>query len=355
MTPSLRAAVIGCGFQGRLHAESLAALPGVEVLVVCDTAAERADALADALGIAVRTADYREALERDDLDMISICTMPNTHHEIALATATRGLHILCEKPMALDAREAATMVAAAERHGVMLGLGFNMRFTESARVIRAHLDSGVLGSPVCARAHMLADDVPWWGRHYDRGVSGGGALAATAVHMLDLVWWLAGRPHPLTATASATTLFPGKRGAGAPSDEARLAYSVEDLVFGHVRFEDGFWLSVEGAWVWDQPGWNYGFDLVGDRAQARFEPLEIRGEKDGALTHLYGPEQAANDFPTSVAAEVGAFVDAVRTGATGELATGRDGLVVQSIVDALYASAAAGREVEVPVPEIEGM
>lgn len=352
--PGLRAAVIGCGFQGRLHAESLAALPGVEVVAVCDTADDRADALADALGIAVRTGDYREALECDDLDLVSICTMPNSHREIALAAAARGLHVLCEKPMAMDAGEAATMVAAAERHAVVLGLGFNMRFTESARVIREHLGSGVLGRPICARAHMLADDVPWWGRHYDRAVSGGGALAATAVHMLDLVWWLAGRPRPLTATASATTLFPGKRGAGAPSDDARRAYSVEDLVFGHVRFEGGFWLSVEGAWVWDQPGWNYGFDLVGDRAQARFEPLEIRGEQDGELTHLYGPEQAANDFPTSVAAEVGAFVEAVRSGAAGELATGRDGLVVQSIVDALYASAAVGREVEVQVPEIAG-
>src|SRR5581483_1030081 len=172
------------------------------------------------------------------------------------------------------------------------------RFTDSSRVIRDYSASGQLGRPVCARGHMLADDVPWWGRHYDRSVSGGGALAATAVHMLDLVWWLVGKPRPSTATASTTTLFPGKRGHGAPSEDARQAYSVEDLVFGHIRFENGFWMSVEGAWVWDQPGWNYGFDLVGDRAQARFEPLEIRGEREGALVHLHGPADVANDFPS---------------------------------------------------------
>jgi predicted dehydrogenase len=349
----MRAAVIGCGFQGRLHVENLVSLPGIEVVVVCDTAPERAEALAAEFGVPHWCTAYDQALD-DSIDLVSVCTMPNTHREITVLAAGHGSHVLCEKPMATSAAEAADMVEAAEQHGVRLGIGFNMRFTDSARVIRAHCTSGELGRLVCARTHMLADDVPWWGRHYDRSVSGGGALAATAVHMLDLVWWLAGKPRPLTATASTTTLFPGKRGHGAPSAEARALYSVEDLVFGHIRFEGGFWMSVEGAWVWDQPGWNYGFDLVGDRAQARFEPLEIRGERGGALTHLYGPVQAANDFPTSVAAEVEAFVESIRWGTESDVAAGRDGLVVQSVVDAMYASAASGHEVEVQIPEMRG-
>jgi predicted dehydrogenase len=349
----LRAAVIGCGFQGRLHVKDLGSLPGVEVVVVCDTAPERAEALAAEFGVPRWCTAYDDALD-DSIDLVSICTMPNTHRDITVLAAGHGSHVLCEKPMATSAAEAADMVEAAEQQGVRLGIGFNMRFTDSAHVIRAYGASGELGRLVCARTHMLADDVPWWGRHYDRSVSGGGALAATAVHMLDLVWWLAGKPRPRTATASTTTLFPGKRGHGAPSAEARAAYSVEDLVFGHIRFEGGFWMSVEGAWVWDQPGWNYGFDLVGDRAQARFEPLEIRGERDGALTHLYGPEQAANDFPTSVAAEVEAFVESIRQGTESDVATGRDGLVIQAVVDAMYASAASGHEVEVRIPEVPG-
>jgi predicted dehydrogenase len=349
----MRAVVIGCGFQGRLHTGTLVTLPGVEVVAVCDTAAERAEAIAGEFGVPRWYTAYTDALG-ETVDLVSICTMPNTHRDIAVLAAGYGSHVLCEKPMAMSAIEAAEMVEVAEQNGVRLGLGFNMRFTDSSRQIRKFEAAGELGRPVCARTHMLADDVPWWGRHYDRPVSGGGALAATAVHMLDLVWWLVGKPTPLTATASSTTLFPGKRGAGAPSDEARAAYSVEDLVFGHIRFAGGFWMSVEGAWVWDQPGWNYGFDLVGDRAQARFEPLEIRGERDGSLVHLHGPEEVANDFPTSVAAEITAFVDLVRAGGASDVATGRDGLVVQSVVDAMYESARLGREVDVRIPEVGG-
>lgn len=344
---ALRVAIVGCGFQGRLHAECLGRLPDVEVVAVCDTAEERAVALAQELGIARTYIDYREVLAREDVHVVTVCTMPNTHREIAVAAIEKGCHVLCEKPMALDATEAAAIVAAAEARGVEVGIGFNMRFTESAKVIREHLELGVIGRPICARGHMLADDVPWWGRHYDRSLSGGGALAATAVHMLDLVWWLVGRPRPLTASGSAATLFPGKRGVGAPNDEARKSYSVEDVMFGHVRFEGGFWMSIEGAWVWDQPGWNYGFDLVGSRAQARFDPLEVRGEVDGTLTDIHGPRAAVNDFPGSVAAELEAFVESIRTGEPGGVASARDGLVVQSIVDALYASARKGREVDV--------
>ncbi|MFL5953324.1 MAG: Gfo/Idh/MocA family protein [Gaiellaceae bacterium] len=347
----MRAAVIGCGFQGRLHLSTLTALEGVEVIAVCDASPERAAAVAAEFSIAHRYTDYRELLDNHELDVVTVCTMPNTHREITIAALGRSCHVLCEKPMAMNATEAAEMASEAKRNGVELGVGFNMRFNESAKAIRGFLDSGELGRPICARGHMLADDVPWWGRHYDHAVSGGGALAATAVHMLDLVRWLVGNPLPVTATASMTTLFPGKRGGGAPSDEARAAYSVEDLFFGHVRFDDGFWMSIEGAWVWDQPGWNYGFDLVGDRAQARYEPLELWGEAEGAPARLQAPADVSNDFPGSVAREVETFVRSLESRASTDVATARDGVVVQALVDALYESAAAGREVAVEIPE----
>jgi predicted dehydrogenase len=197
---------------------------------------------------------------------------------------------------------------------------------------------------------MLADDVPWWGRHYVKGVSGGGALASTAVHMLDLILWLAGSPRPLTATASMTTLFPAKRGAGAPAGAA-AEYDAEDLVFGHVRCEGGFWLSIEGAWVWEGSGWNYSCDLVGDRAQARLDPLDVRGERDGkGLADLLPAGSAADtDFPSSVARELADVVAAVR-GEREPVVTLEQALAVQAVTDALYRSAELGREVEVELP-----
>jgi predicted dehydrogenase len=260
-----------------------------------------------------------------------------------------GAHVLCEKPFALDASQALEMIVAAERAGRTLSVGFNMRFMDAALAMRRFIDDGQLGRPICGRGWMLAGDVPWWGKHYIKAVSGGGALAATAVHVLDLATWLAGCPKPLTATASAAQVFPRKRGAGAPSAEARDAYDVDDMLFGHVRFEGGFWLTLEGSWVWDEPGWNYSLDLVGDAGQARLDPLRFAVERDGAPVDVTGGAQGGMEFPPSVARELADVVSAIREGRE-PLVRAREALVVQAITDALYRSAEAGREVDVVVP-----
>lgn len=344
----MRTAIVGCGFQGRLHLEILQGLEGVEVVALCDTQAERVAELAEAGGVAHRYGDWRELLADHRLDLVVVCTMPDTHREITVAALEAGAHVFCEKPLARDAAEGAAMVAAARRTGRTLTVGFNMRHTDEARAIAEFVGEPRFGRPVCARGYMLADDVPWWGRHYTREVSGGGALASTAVHMLDLLIWLAGGPRPLTATASTARLFPGTRGAGAPSREARDAYDVEDLVFGHVRFEGGFWLTIEGAWVWDRPGWNYGFDLVGELGQARFDPLllTVDGERVGGG----GAEAKGVDFPRSIERQVEGAIGALREG-RAPLVTAEEALRVQLVVDALYRAADEGREV--PVPTID--
>jgi UDP-N-acetyl-2-amino-2-deoxyglucuronate dehydrogenase len=217
---------------------------------------------------------------------------------------------------------------------------------------RARLRAGLLGEPVCARGFVLADDVPWWGRHYERAISGGGALASSAIHMLDLLIWLAGTPRPTTATASMTTVFPRKRAASVPSADARAAFDAEDVVFGHVRFNNGFWLSIEGAWIYDRPGWNYSFDLLGTRGQAHLQPLELFTEDDGVVSRVRKEEATQPDFAGALHDELLAVVDSVRRGTIGEpLATGREALVVQAVVDALYRSARSGHEV--PVEGIE--
>ena len=301
------------------------------------------------LGIAGVYDDYRALLDGGRYDLVTVCTMPDTHRQITLDAIECGADVLCEKPFALDASQALDMIVAAERAGRMLSVGFNMRFMDGALAMRRFIDEGKLGAPICGRGWMLAGDVPWWGKHYIRSISGGGALAATAVHVLDLATWLAGSPKPLTATASSARIFPRKRGAGAPSAEAREAFDVEDTIMGHVRFEGGFFLSLEGSWVWDEPGWNYSLDLVGDRGQARMDPLRLAVERDGAAADVTGDAQGGMDFPPSVARELDDVIAAIRE-RRQPLVTAQQALVVQSITDALYRSAELGREVDVVVP-----
>jgi predicted dehydrogenase len=347
----LRAGVVGCGFQGRAHVAELAAIEGVEVVAIADLDARRLEVVGDAFGVAHRHRDADELIRRE-LDLITICTMPHTHRELVVRALDHGAHVFCEKPLAMNAAEGAEMVRAADAADRLLMVGFNMRFMGATAAVRGFMQEGLLGDPVCARGFMLADDVPWWGRHYERSVSGGGALASSAVHMLDLLIWLAGAPRPVSASASMTAVFPRKRAAGAPSAQARAAFDVEDVVFGHVRFADGFWLSIEGAWIYDRPGWNYSFDLLGTRGQAHLQPLELYTERNGVVTRVWEDAPTQPDFAGALRDELRAVVDSVRDGRMSDrLASGRQALAVQAVTDALYRSARAGREV--PVEQME--
>lgn len=348
----VRAGVIGCGLQGQAHLEGLAAIDGVELVAVADRDAARLAEVGERFGVAHRHTDGAELLAHE-LDLVSVCTMPDTHRELVVRAVETGAHVLCEKPLARSAAEAAEMVRAAERAERLLVVGFNMRYMDAVASVRRFMRDGLLGELVCARGFMVADDVPWWGRHYVRAQSGGGALASSAVHMIDLLRWLAGSPRPLTATASMATVFPRKRARSAPPG-ATDRYDVEDVVFGHIRFEGGFWLTIEGAWTYDRPGWNYSFDAYGSRGQAHLQPLELYGERDdGVPVRMREDAPAELDFAAALHAELHDVVAALRTGRVDErLATGSQALVVQAIVDALYRSAEVGREVAVEVPAV---
>lgn len=356
----MKVGVIGCGFQGRLHVECLQALKDVEVVAVCDTDVSRLDEVRTAHRVANGYADYRELLERHDLDLVTVCTMPVQHMRMTIDAFASGAHVLCEKPLALDAAEGREMLRAAAAAGRTLGIGFNMRFTPNAQTIKRHIDEGVLGRPLYTHAWAKASQIPWWGEHYRKELSGGGALAATAVHFLDLALWFAGFPRPLTASASAAQVFPNKRGPTAPDAASAGRYNVDDLLAAHLRFEDAFWMTLQGSWVDNSPShtdgspsWDYSLDAIGENAQAVLDPLSIRGERDGEIIELLPPGTVGDvSFPPSVAALIAGTVDAIRTGREVPV-TGEQALMTQVITDAIYESARSGAEVSIDPANFE--
>ncbi len=350
----MKVGVIGCGFQGSLHVQCLRAVEDVDVVAVCDTDASRLEEVGSANRVANRYADYRDLLDNHDLDLVTVCTMPVHHMRMTVDAFATGAHVLCEKPLALDATEGREMLRAAAAADRTLGIGFNMRFTPNARIIKRHIDAGALGRPVYTHAWAKASQIPWWGEHYRKELSGGGALAATAVHFLDLGLWFAGFPRPVSASASAAQVFPAKRGPTAPDAASAGRYNVDDLLSAHLRFEDGFWMTLQGSWVDNipshadgSPSWDYSLDAIGEDAQAVFDPPSIRGERDGEIIELLPPD-TVNDvsFPPSVQTLIAATVEAIRTGHEAPV-TGEQALVTQVIVDAIYQSASTGAEVAI--------
>ena len=353
----MKVAVIGAGFQGRLHVEHLSAIDDVEVVAVCDTDRLRAGEVAAAFGIEHVYDDHRRLLGAHDLDLVTICTMPVLHRDMTVDALGAGAHVLCEKPLAMNAVEGREMLDAAEAAGRLLTVGFNMRHTRSAQILKRFVDSGRFGPPVYTRAWAKASQIPWWGQHYRRTISGGGALAATAVHLVDLAVWLAGNPTPTTASATMRRLFPIKRGASAPDQAAADAFDAEDLISAHVRFANGFWMTVEGSWVDNRPStngvpsWDYSLDAVGESAQVQLDPLVINVEDDrGEITSAVDPEDIPDvSFPDSAGALIVDVVDAIRRSRPPLVGAG-EALVVQAIVDGIYRSAHQGREVDIQIP-----
>jgi predicted dehydrogenase len=356
VSSGVRVAVIGCGAQGRNHLQAYAKHPDVEIVAICDTDPDRLAQTAHDFSVPSAFADYRVLLDSAPYDLVSICAMPVSHAEMAIAALQHGANVICEKPLAMNLDEATAMAAAARGAGKFLTVGFNMRHLPAAQILKRMVADGEIGQPVSSRAWTLATDIPWWGKHYVKRISGGGVLASTAVHILDLALWVAGNPQPVTASASMDRVFPRKRASTAPTPEALAEFDVEDTFSGHIRFADGTWMNLSGGWGYDQPEYSYSFELVGDKATVQFAPLRVVAERDGIPVDITPPSAVTDrtgmhDWRASVAAEIADAVDAVRN-ERSPLVRIEEALTVQAIVDALYRSAETRREVPITLPEM---
>lgn len=342
----MRVGVIGCGVQGRVHLEQYRQIEGVEIAAVCDRDPARAEAAARDFGAARYATDYRNLLAGGPLDLISVCTMPDSHPAIVVAAVHAGAHVICEKPMALDATAAAAMIAAAAAGRRLLTVGLNMRYMAAAGWLHRYVAEGGIGRPVHTHAWVYDTGIPWWGKHYVRALSGGGIVASTAVHILDLALYVVSYPPPVSVSATTARLFPGKRAVTAPDPAARAAYDVEDQVAALVRFADGSSLTLHAAWCHDRVGGGAGFEIIG-AAGAVAWPLKVTAERDGRPVELTPPDLPDTSWPDSVRLEL---ADVVRRAGAGEqgLVTPAQALTLQRLMDAIYASAAAGYEVRLP-------
>jgi predicted dehydrogenase len=192
---TLRVGIAGCGAISRNHLEAFRALDNVQIVGVCDLDPDRARATAAAWGIPAAVTTVGELLGLG-LDLVSVCTPHPTHENVVLQAAAAGVHVLCEKPIAVDLASAERMVAACEDAGVKLGVLFQRRFWPAAQRIRAAIDDGTLGRPIMGQCSvMLHRDPGYYSRDAWRGTwanDGGGVLMTQAIHYIDLLQWFMG-------------------------------------------------------------------------------------------------------------------------------------------------------------------
>ncbi|GIV20222.1 MAG: dehydrogenase [Armatimonadota bacterium] len=315
----LRVGLIGAGGIGRTHLASYERVREAQIVAVTDIHEETARAAAQQVGAEVfRSA--QEMLERSELDAVDICTPPVAHLEAALLAIEKGLHVLCEKPLAHHPDAARRMVQAAEARGVKLMTAFCHRFHPPIVALKRLIDAGELGDIVMFRNRFAGPfkgvEERWFS---DKEVAGGGVLMDTSVHSIDLFRFLVGEVARVQAVTRQTN-----PAIGEVEDTAIVLLSTSDKRMG----------VVEASWV----------------LAAGFNVVEVYGTEGAAMVHYWDGFKSRyktnrmDDWqpleevgPDRFVGEIQHFVDAC-LGRTELQVTGYDGLRAVEIVYEAYAS-----------------
>jgi predicted dehydrogenase len=365
--------MVGYAFMGRAHSQawrnvaSFFELPlSPRMAAICGRDQAAVAAAATRLGWPAWETDWKRLVQRDDVDLVDVCTPGSSHAEISIAALEAGRHVLCEKPLANTVDEARAMAAAAERvatGGVRAMVGFNFRRVPAVALARQLVAAGRLGPIRHVRAaylasHALDPELPLAWRH-QASEAGSGALGDLGAHAVDLAQHLAGDRiagvSALTETFVRERPLPGGGGARGPVtvDDAALfiarfgggalgSFEATRLAAGHTEG-----LAVElngelGSVVWELGALNELrlFDATEEPATQGFRRIQVT-RAEHPYAGAWWPDGHTIGYEHTFTHEVRDLIQAIADGRDPE-PTFADGLQVQEVLDAVQRSAASG-------------
>jgi predicted dehydrogenase len=353
----LRAGIVGTGWWTQAeHLPGLQLRADVEVTALCGRNPERLSAMADKFGVPDRFTDWREMIANERLDLVVIVTPNVLHHPIAMAALEKGLHVICEKPLAMTAAQAREMAAAAEARKLQTLTFFTHRTIAAAAQLKRLVDEGFLGTPLHVSAayfsasHFAANKPAAW--RMRRAEAGTGVLGDIGSHLIDLVrFWLGDFVRVSGQWQQRTFERPGGK-VDADEDVSFLAqlkcgaqgvFQASKLVAGRGNFQRVELYGDKGSLIYQaepgiEPDWK-GRLFAARADRAGVEQLTL----PEALTK--GLETPAGRFE-AWRRLVDPFFEAIRTG--GSCAPNfSDGAATQAVLDAVASSSEQGRWVDV--------
>ncbi|MES2571044.1 MAG: Gfo/Idh/MocA family oxidoreductase [Verrucomicrobiota bacterium] len=338
--PIVRVGVVGLGM-GRQHIEQFQKSPRARVEAICDLNPLLLRQTADDFAIPHTFEDFDEFLARAEIDAVALVVPNFLHHPMALKALERGLHVMGEKPMAMDAREAREIREAVRRSGRRFMVHSSQRFQPEYQFFKSLIGEGKLGNLYYANAGWrrmrgLPASGGWYGV---KAKSGGNPLIDLGVHLLDLTRWLMGNPKAVTVSACTFA----RLGEGEAQPKA-----VDELASALIRFDNGACLLLEVSWV-----------LNFEEREKVY--LELSGLKGGlssitydyrdTTTCLFHEENGVMvktvplHYPNALESAQEHFIRCILEDREPE-ANADDGLEIMRILDAIYESARIGREIE---------
>ena len=363
-TKRVRLAIIGAGAVSDYHhVPGIRLDPRAELVAACDTDPKLLETRRRDWGIDRVTTDYREICAAADIDGVLIATPNFTHREIAVAAARAGKHVMCEKPLGLNAGEVRAMLDAAEAAGVVHMTAFTYRFAPAMRYLKHLVERGDLGEPRHFRSQRFLDlpETSWGWRQY-RDKAGAGDLFDMTIHRIDFAQDLLG---PIASVSGAIARYASR--TATPDGRACPPSDVDDwsaFIGEFVRGAVGVWEGTTLAKGYHRDGFGH-------------EWAEINGSQGSAVYRLHEPNvilvgSSGQDLaPVEVPPEFLKPADSPRDPREGKPATvfrydlawefvsaivaGRaavpsfaDGLRAQQVADAVLESYSGRRWVDLP-------
>ncbi|WP_210367554.1 Gfo/Idh/MocA family oxidoreductase [Bacillus sp. REN3] len=347
----LKVGVIGVGSISEYHINPYRKNPDAELVALCDINKERLLQKGEQYQISQLYSDYRKLLENEEIDAVSICTWNDTHAEIAVAALEAGKHVLIEKPLSLTVEQAVSVQKAAEEANRIAQVGFVRRFGDNTNILKKFIDSGDLGDIYYAKASILRRLGNPGGWFADKERSGGGPLIDLGVHVIDLCWYLMGKPAPVSVTGNTYYLLGNRKNIenldfykAADYDPGKN--NVEDLTNALIRFENGASLFVDVSFTLHAKENEVSVKVYGDKGGAEIEPeLLFVTEKHNTILNI--DPQVDNktfNFEQAFDREVNHFINCC-LGTEEEIAPVGDGVEIMKILEAVYESAEKKTEI----------
>jgi len=239
MVKRVKVGIIGAGFAGHLHAESYRRCPLAELVAVADPNQEVLQAFQKRFQVPSTYSEHEKLLQRDDIQLVSICVPTFLHKEIAVAAMRHGKHVVCEKPLALNVPQAAEMVTTAREEGVLLMYAEDWVFAPALRRAVAICEEGAIGEVLFVRAKESHS-----GSHSPFAKKlrycGGGALIHLGIHPIGFcLYFFEKKPRRVWGVTT-----PGVDGNLLHED-----FEGEDWGIGVIEFEDGRRCQVEANYI----------------------------------------------------------------------------------------------------------
>ncbi len=333
---TLRIGFTGTGYIARIHAQAvlnLAASHDLKLEAVVNHRVDSMAAFAHHFNIQRQYTDMNHMLADGDLDALIVCTPNYLHLPQSISALEKGIHVLVEKPMAMNAEEAAAMHAASQQHGAHLMVAHCWRFDAEAQWLKAQVDAGALGSIVRTKGYGV--HVNWGpsGHFTVRQYAGGGALADMGIHAIDTVRYLLGDPRPVSVWARIETRYGN--------------YDVDDTGVIVINWANGVTSVVESGW-WqphaDGPEAStllygtLGYGRIFPTTALKIDPLT---RQETPVESGFPPKRDPHCPQVMYDEQMRYFVECIQRNRT-PVPGSAEGLVNMQIVDAAYRSSQTG-------------